>query len=148
MTCPWNDQNTKQLCRMWAEGMSAAQIAAEFSGISRNAVLGKVHRLRASGVTLGRRPQVPAKPKASRSRPALPPRVAFMSLPAIRKPTPKRAPALPPDKSTHCTLMDLNDKRCRWPIGDPQKAHMLYCGATPEAGKSYCPHHCRIAEAA
>lgn len=123
----WPPERIELLKQLWAEGLSASQIAAEF-GLTRNAIIGKVHRLglekRGRGQNMARRP------RTVRTTP-------FKALPAIVKSVPlPPEPELPPSCAP-VTLMQLEDRQCRWPVGD------LYCGAP--ADKSWCTYHARLA---
>lgn len=110
----WTDDKIKQLKKLWSKGKSTVEIAKEL-GISKNAVVGKVHRLE-----LKNRPS-PIKKKEG----------------IARTPTAQ--------KKQNMTLMDLRINSCRWPIGDPKEPHFHFCGADTALGKPYCPAHCKIA---
>lgn len=164
----WNDERVEILKRMWLEGQSASQIAKELGGVTRNAVIGKVHRLGLSNRHLseGEPTDAPIKPK---------PKAATKSKP-VRKPEPKPAAAaepqvatsrskeiipanrpLPPQPSNHevdpaalakfheiqekalrLSLMELTEKTCKWPIGDPATENFWFCGLPVLPGKPYC----------
>ncbi|MBQ7412981.1 MAG: global cell cycle regulator GcrA-like protein [Alphaproteobacteria bacterium] len=112
----WTNDKIKQLKKLWAKGKSTVEIAKEL-GISKNSVIGKVHRLELSA-----RPS-PIK----RKEPVVPKTVA-----------PKKVPE-------KCRLMDLRTNTCRWPIGEPTDENFHFCGKQTVTGKPYCAEHCKIA---
>lgn len=114
----WTAEKIKQLKKLWQKGKSTVEIGKEL-GISKNAVVGKVHRLE-----LEARPS-PIK-KAS-------------SVPVIPKQKEKSK------ENKFVTLMDLKMNSCRWPIGDPKDEDFHFCGADTVTGKPYCSEHCKIA---
>jgi GcrA cell cycle regulator len=136
----WNDDTIRRLRALWAEGHSTAEIGRRM-GVSKNAIVGKAHRL-----DLDSRPS-PIRAKGTshprrRMRPACPPLPALPSLagppptvatPAPRIRTPPRAPISTPR---------LGTTPCCWPIGDPGTASFHFCKATSVLGKPYCPEHC------
>ncbi|NRB33488.1 MAG: GcrA cell cycle regulator [Rhodobacteraceae bacterium] len=177
----WTDERVELLKKMWGEGQSASQIAKELGGVTRNAVIGKVHRLGLSNRTGGggSAPKAEPKPKAveeakksapSKPEPAPEPEpVAAEAAPAPRT-VPARAkiiPAgqpLPPQPSANeispeaiarvneiekkakkITLMELTERTCKWPIGDPATDDFWFCGLPVQAGKPYCEAHVGVA---
>lgn len=160
----WTDERVERLRKLWAEGNSASQIAAELgNGITRNAVVGKVHRLGLSGRVKGQHPYKPKsapKPLAQRVKPNPRPRLkrtAIVANPLALLPVvigvevrPKRHVAeevvsIPiPER---VTLLDLREGMCKWPIGDPHNEDFGFCGAKKplEAIRPYCTYHSRIA---
>ena len=136
----WTAERVDLLRRLWAEGATAAVIAARLA-MSRSAVMGKVFRLRLNaGGTAASAPKRP-KPAAATS-PARRPR---------RKRTP---PPSPPPTTTlrppHKTLLELTNTSCRWPHGRPGAKNFFFCGkpeADLERGIPYCAHHMRRAYA-
>ena len=190
----WTDERVETLKRMWAEGQSASQIAKELGGVTRNAVIGKVHRLGLSNRVGGSdkdegEPEI--APTPSKPEVAVPPRVepaAARAEPAPRPaapPAPERpAPAaattiapiplrkaiipagqpLPPQPSLNeispealasvrevekrakrLTLMELTERTCKWPVGDPATEDFWFCGLPSVAGKPYCEAHVGVA---
>lgn len=156
----WTDERVEILRKLWAEGLSASQIAAQLGGVSRNAVIGKVHRLKLS--SRGR--AAPAqtrqkKPKAvgpKPARPASPPRSMPQSVgatalktdyeaePAYR-PAPRPASNVVVPISRRLKLADLTERTCKWPNGDPLTEEFHFCGNdSPDAGP-YCSYHARLA---
>ncbi len=176
----WTDERVETLKRMWQEGQSASQIAKELGGVTRNAVIGKVHRLGLSnrvGAT-GEEEAEPAAPasalRAEAARPtAEPPRPSEARgapLPSNVTPLPVRKPIvpagqpLPPQPSANeispealasvrevekkarkLTLMELTERTCKWPIGDPATEDFWFCGLPSLPGKPYCEAHVGVA---
>ncbi|MFE3838548.1 GcrA family cell cycle regulator [Pseudogemmobacter sonorensis] len=202
----WTDERVELLKRMWSEGQSASQIAKELGGVTRNAVIGKVHRLGLSNRVGGKEEEEAAPPAsaAAPSQPATPPRAE--AAPASPPPTrPEPAPAaaaapqaqpraaerptaappsapsnvtplplrkaivpagqpLPPQPSLNeispealasvrevekrarkLTLMELTERTCKWPIGDPATEDFWFCGLPSLPGKPYCEAHVGVA---
>jgi GcrA cell cycle regulator len=146
----WNDERTELLKKLWGEGLSCSHIASRLGGVSRNAVIGKVHRLGLSGRTTtvrlksGRR----AKAAVERRRKQAPPKQignpAFRALLAA-EPFVSTAEELviPPEQRK--TVDTLEECSCRWPIGDPQHAEFHFCGKQKVKGLPYCEFHARRA---
>jgi GcrA cell cycle regulator len=152
----WTDERVEHLKKMWLDGLSASQIANELGqGVSRNAVIGKVHRLGLSG-----RAKPPAAAAAAPARPrkeeALRPQAAPISHGALAlamdvQPATAPAPRVVLEEvvipiSERVTIMDLRESMCRWPLGDPTNSDFRYCGAKMQIGAGpYCLSHARIA---
>jgi GcrA cell cycle regulator len=155
----WTEERVELLKKLWNDGLSASQIAGELGGVTRNAVIGKVHRLGLSG-----RAKTPSS-AAARPRKAVTRAPAGFSghAPATRgatalSPRPRPAPEaqiqprvelLDPDVvvpfSERVTIMELRENMCRWPMGDPVNPDFRFCGLKTDAGVPYCAYHCRIA---
>lgn len=137
----WTDVRVDTLKTLWREGLSAAQIAARLGGVTRNAVLGKIHRLGLSErvVTLRRGGQRPVsfRQRSIRRRP--PSRLKPIAATAVDVPEPIEGPGLA------TSVLQLEAHVCRWPIGDPKAADFSYCGRRADADGPYCPAHRRIA---
>ena len=181
----WTDERVETLKRMWAEGQSASQIAKELGGVTRNAVIGKVHRLGLSNRVGGKDEDEVAPAPAAAARPDPAPRVdpaprpeAAAARPAPDRPAPPSnvtplpvrkaiVPAgqpLPPQPSLNeispealasvrevekrarkLTLMELTERTCKWPIGDPATEDFWFCGLPSLPGKPYCEAHVGVA---
>lgn len=206
----WTDERVETLKKMWAEGQSASQIAKELGGVTRNAVIGKVHRLGLSNrvgpgtpaedegtaasatTTAAPSPAAPAKPApapravapepAPRPAPTAPapqPVAAEPTAPPMDSSTITFSPTapiplrkaiipagqpLPPQPSANeispealasvrevekrakkLTLMELTERTCKWPIGDPATEDFWFCGLPSVAGKPYCEAHVGVA---
>lgn len=158
----WTDERVELLKKLWAEGLSASQIAAQLGGVSRNAVIGKVHRLKLSG--RGRTTAAPARQKKASSAPAAskPVRAAaparsaaptvgatalqvqFDAEPVARQQLRSSDNVVVPI-SRRLDLTQLTERTCKWPNGDPLSEDFHFCGN--EAGESgpYCAYHARLA---
>ena len=150
----WTDERVELLKKLWAEGLSASQIASQLGGVTRNAVIGKVHRLSLSGRAkpASSSPR-PRKPRATPHRPSG--RGGYVSgntaLKALTHAVPRRLPAPMPVEdvvvpiSLNVSLMALNDSMCKWPIGDPGSESFHFCGHKNFNGLPYCEYHSRLA---
>ena len=162
----WTDERVERLKKLWAEGLSASQIAAQLGGVSRNAVIGKVHRLslpgriKAGGNASANRP---AKRLATPARPTtLQPRLAARSTPRpagqeatsegdegrslgelVYVPASSRDVVVP--ISRRLLLTELTERTCKWPIGDPIKDDFHFCGCEAQDGSPYCTYHAKLA---
>ena len=187
----WTDERIERLRKMWADGATASQIADELGGVSRNAVIGKAHRLgleqRPSPVKPGEEkeakkpapvaaapapkaapkadiPERPIVPAAPQSPPAInrsAPEMQYRSIgpggfirqgpgdqqPPIPPAPPRRlVPAKPsPEVADKTSLLDLNDRICKWPIGHPGEPDFHFCGQAANPGFPYCVQHCGVA---
>lgn len=156
----WTPARIEQLKQLWSEGKSASQIAQIMGGTTRNAVIGKVHRLGLGGrktVTTARRPK-PAQPAVGIGIGIGAPRAAVPSANQVRKrlAVSSFAPAEPVEPlpepepidlgdGTGATILTLTDRMCKWPIGDPRSPEFHFCGRNVGAGSSYCAYHMRMA---
>lgn len=187
----WTDERVELLKKMWAEGQSASQIAKELGAVTRNAVIGKVHRLglsnRVGGPADGKaRPDEMPEAEAPRAE-AAPPRAPAPATPPRPEPRPAAAAAprpeapptnvtplrkqiipagqpLPPQpsageispealasvrevekKARKIPLMELTERTCKWPIGDPATPDFWFCGLPSQPGKPYCEAHVGVA---
>lgn len=154
----WNDERVEQLKKLWNDGLSASQIATELGGVTRNAVIGKVHRLGLSGRTKSqastapraRKPAAPAVRPAARSisAPQVRGNVALAAQPVIEayvevEIEPREDVVVP--MSRRVKIMELREAMCKWPLGDPMHQDFVYCGADCDFGTPYCTHHSRVA---
>ena len=143
----WTDERVEQLKKLWADGLSASQIAAELGGITRNAVIGKVHRLGLSGRAKSPSSSVPRarKPRSSGllrvSRPSMRGNTALAYEYDV-EPEPELID-IPVEQRK--SLLELTDKTCRWPVGDPGGGEFYFCGGETVNELPYCIHHSRIA---
>lgn len=150
----WTDERVELLRKLWTEGLSASQIAGELGGVTRNAVIGKVHRLGLSGRakaqgSLGSavRQKRPAARPASFPKPAKNgSRSGAVALQA--SPSQGRSAAIadiPKPDLLMLDLLKLSETTCKWPSGDPQEDSFGFCGNPSREGAPYCEYHCRIA---
>ena len=158
----WTDERVELLKKLWAEGLSASQIATQLGGVSRNAVIGKVHRLKLSarGRTSSAQPRAKKAPAASpttaqkpvvravRTAPASGGATAiavqFEAEPAARQMIHMSNNVVLPI-SRNLTLIQLTERTCKWPNGDPLSEEFSFCGN--EAGETgpYCGYHSKLA---
>lgn len=146
----WTDERIELLKHCWdILGLSASQCAGRLGGVTRNAVIAKVHRLGLSGRASKRFNRVKA-PKAPAARRIMK-RTRFTShqTGAVASIFQKAAPVaviedIPPHLRVPLAKLD-ESKQCRWPVGDPQHADFGYCGGAKVPGLSYCEHHVRRA---
>lgn len=155
----WTNDRVELLKKLWSEGLSASQIAGELGGVTRNAVIGKVHRLGLSG--RAKTTTASSKPRRARATPSNAPAkktgpapqthgsaaLKMDTAPApLAKPEPVSAPVaefIPISK--RATILTLTERTCKWPIGDPATDDFYFCGRQSEAGVPYCTHHSKIA---
>jgi GcrA cell cycle regulator len=153
----WTDEIVEQLKQHWIDGKSASQIAGLLgNGVTRNAVIGKVHRLGLAG-----RAKTPST-SVPRPRRLAPPPVHRVAGPRLSSPAPRMmrgatAFALAPEAlselerqeefesvvlpmSLRVTIVELKESMCRWPLGDPATSEFRYCGS-PAASGPYCTYH-------
>jgi len=189
----WTDERIERLKKMWAQGATASQIADELGGVSRNAVIGKAHRL---GLEQRPSPVKPGEEKEAKKPAAAPTAAAPKSVPKAEAPKPAPAapqarpggqtgsprpgsevqyrsigpggfvrqgpgdqqapippapprrlvPAKPsPDVADKTSLLDLNDRICKWPMGHPGEPDFHFCGQAANPGFPYCVEHCGVA---
>ncbi len=187
----WTEERIERLKKMWHDGATASQIADELGGVSRNAVIGKAHRLgleqRPSPVKPGEEKEIKkaAPAPASAAPKAAPktedPKPASAAAPSSQSTTPQRSspdmqyrsigpggfvrqgpgdqqapippapprrlvPAKPsPEVADKTSLLDLNDRICKWPIGHPGEPDFHFCGEPANPGFPYCVAHCGVA---
>jgi GcrA cell cycle regulator len=150
----WTEERVELLKKLWSEGLSASTIAGELGGITRNAVIGKVHRLGLSG-----RAKAPAA-AAPRQRKARPQPNVFRAVrPVTRGNTALATQAMPAYEievepnpvenvvpiGQRCTILELTDSKCHWPIGDPGQPDFFFCGGRTLTSLPYCGYHARVA---
>ncbi len=142
---PWTPERVEQLRNCVTSGLSCSQIAAEI-GVTRNAVIGKIHRL---GLSPGRPAAAPARSCPPRVRqPRLSPQRQFLRLMFAQAPSLAGGEAAEPvsiDSAQRCSLVELAQGQCHWPIGDPCAADFAFCGNEAVTGFSYCAGHARMA---
>jgi GcrA cell cycle regulator len=137
----WSDDRVTILSKLWLQGLSAAQVARHLGGVTRNAVIGKVHRLGLADRGVASAPTRVAR-VTKRRDPRPPPQV----MPAPRRRTEARSvPAsalLPEAPGLVRDLLHLGVHACKWPIGDPKSAAFSFCGAKTDG--RYCNGHERL----
>jgi GcrA cell cycle regulator len=171
-TVNWTDERVEKLKKLWSEGLSASQIAAQLGGVSRNAVIGKVHRL-----------NLPGRAKAGGSQPSRAPKRAPVTAQTAVRPASTQASFQPRtltrtvarpagatmlkeeveidalevmETTSHHSnvvvpifkrvpLIRLTERTCKWPIGDPLKEDFCFCGNDSPDTSPYCNFHQKLA---
>lgn len=157
----WTEERVELLKKLWTDGLSASQIAGRIGGVTRNAVIGKVHRLGLCG-------------RATTSRMRSRPRARMLTFPnrnpagggvqyrthgnaalkAMFLPAADAQPQIAPvpvieeheiPQAQRVDLLSLKEHMCRWPLGDPQEEGFKFCGCKTAPGLPYCEYHARIA---
>ena len=182
MQMSWTDDRVEILKKLWVEGQSASQIAKELGGVTRNAVIGKVHRLGLSNrATSSSSPKSNAKSKtsvksmsdtkrvsnktsASKVTSANSPSEPRSNVTSLRRQIIPAGQPLPPQPSANeispealarvseiekkakkLSLLELTERTCKWPVGDPATEEFWFCGLPSQAGKPYCEAHVGVA---
>jgi GcrA cell cycle regulator len=161
----WTEDRVDRLKKLWSEGLSASQIAAQLGGVSRNAVIGKVHRLnlpgraKAGGATSARSQKRVTAPVPARPTTSFAPRPANRPIPraagsAVMKEeieidvleemeAPRSNVVVPIFKRV--PLIRLTERTCKWPLGDPLKDDFCFCGNDSPDNTPYCNYHQKLA---
>jgi GcrA cell cycle regulator len=143
----WSRERIEQLKRCFSAGLTCSQIAREI-GVTRNAVIGKMNRMGLSQprdllAAQTRRATKPARPRSRTRWSAF--SVADQRT-LLRDAFPQaRVEEIPIHNGRGCTLLELAQDRCRWPINDPGAANFRYCGNEAFTGLPYCTGHARLA---
>lgn len=167
----WTDERVEKLKKLWSEGLSASQIAAQLGGVSRNAVIGKVHRLSLPGRAKagGAAPAAAARtPKRQTSAPRAPNYAAARTATTTTTRTVTRqqgatmvreeievdaaeemefrpASNVVVPISRRLELTQLTERTCKWPVGDPLKDDFHFCGNDSPDSSPYCSYHQKLA---
>ncbi len=162
----WTEERVDVLKKLWMEGLSASQIAAELGeGVTRNAVIGKVHRLKLSGRAkpanstqrtrsvnrTSRRRASPSGGGGVKRRIIATPVVGATALKPVEieeeevRVAPNQATELFIPVAERIGLLGLSEKTCKWPIGDPLLPDFHFCGRGPGEGGPYCEFHAKRA---
>jgi len=186
----WTEERVEVLKRLWAEGFSASQIAAQLGGVTRNAVIGKAHRLKLAGRAKAQPRLRKAAPGAAIAGEAAAPKKKEAKAPLSPPPKPaagrtpvaggaggrgrrrfagsvavigatalqmefeeeaEAAPQLRPQENVvvpmvrRLNLMQLTERTCKWPMGDPLSEDFAFCGADSDESGPYCACHARLA---
>ncbi len=144
----WTDERIAKLKAGWEGGMTASQIAEQLGeGVTRNAVIGKAHRLgleaRPSPVKAGE--EAEAAPVAAAPTPSVAASPVTHAPTAVIAPRPIAKKPGRTGKAAKTSLLDLNEKVCKWPIGHPGDSDFHFCGKASQAGFPYCTEHCLVA---
>ena len=178
----WTDDRVEVLKKLWVEGQSASQIAKELGGVTRNAVIGKVHRLglsnratsssssksdtksKTSVKSMSDRKRVSNKTSTSKVTSANSPSEPRSNVTSLRRQIIPAGQPLPPQpsaneispealarvseiekKAKRISLLELTERTCKWPVGDPATEEFWFCGLPSQAGKPYCEAHVGVA---
>lgn len=186
----WTDERIERLKEFWTKGMTASQIADELGGVSRNAVIGKAHRLglqsrpspvkaneaapetqseqaeavpqeeaRPAPRAKAKHEAAPAQEAPEREAPAAEPRIVSVGPGGFLRQAPNEQqapiPPAPPrrlvpakpsaDVADKTSLLDLNERICKWPVGHPGEPDFHFCGKPSNPGFPYCLDHCGVA---
>ncbi len=152
---PWTAERVERLRTFVATGMTCSQIAAEI-GVTRNAVIGKIHRLGlsterpAAGAAAGAAPAGSCPQRARRPRLSARRQLLRLVSPAAPSGTSEIVcEPVPVDSAQNCSLLELTQGKCRWPLSnggnDSAAADFVFCGNETAAGFSYCAGHARMA---
>lgn len=138
---PWLPYEIDELMQLWPN-YSASQIGTML-GRTRNAIIGKIHRLSRT-IPIANGQKLYLSPTQQR-RPGTPkPKPEVMTVePTVEQPVLRVDPT--PDTPRSCTIYQLNDKRCKWPLGELGPVATHYCGARTVEGRPYCAPHCHAA---
>jgi GcrA cell cycle regulator len=140
----WTDERVELLKNRFEAGLSCREIAGEI-GVSRNAVIGKLSRLNLMRESSGDAPRPTRKDAAKGPRPKTAPRLQYQMLKALYGEAQPAADDEPIHNGHRCSLLELSEQRCRWPISTPGAADFCFCGNTPVEGLPYCAGHSRLA---
>ena len=178
----WTDDRVEILKKLWVEGQSASQIAKELGGVTRNAVIGKVHRLglsnratsssssksdtksKTSVKSMSDPKRVSDKTSTSKVNSANSPSEPRSNVTSLRRQIIPAGQPLPPQPSANeispealarvseiekkakkISLLELTERTCKWPVGDPATEEFWFCGLPSQAGKPYCEAHVGVA---
>ena len=178
----WTDDRVEILKKLWVEGQSASQIAKELGGVTRNAVIGKVHRLglsnratsssssksdtksKTSVKSMSDTKRVSNKTSVSKVTSANSPSEPRSNVTSLRRQIIPAGQPLPPQPSANeispealarvseiekkakkISLLELTERTCKWPVGDPATEEFWFCGLPSQAGKPYCEAHVGVA---
>ncbi|QKV19368.1 GcrA family cell cycle regulator [Oricola thermophila] len=165
----WTDERVELLKKLWTEGLSASQIAAQLGGVSRNAVIGKVHRLKLSGRAKSVSTGAPKAKRSAATRPSssrgsysrgggggggstvttvtrtVGATVMKTEAVALAETDQRPIEDVVVPISKQLKLVELNENTCKWPQGDPLSEDFHFCGHQSEEDSPYCKYHARLA---
>ncbi|QPF94724.1 GcrA family cell cycle regulator [Bradyrhizobium commune] len=141
----WTDERIERLKRHFEAGLSCREIAADI-GVSRNAVIGKLSRLNLTrGRSVDERKLQDNRSFAPPRAPKTVPRLQYEMLATIYGETAAPVVTGPIDDTNRCSLLELSENRCRWPISTPGADDFCFCGNASHDGQPYCAGHSRLA---
>jgi GcrA cell cycle regulator len=138
----WTAERVELLKNRFEAGLSCREIARDI-GVSRNAVIGKLSRLNLTRVKMCDAPRPARRDAAKKHPPRRVPRLRMLL--ALNAEQQIGIPDEPIHNGHCCSLLELSDVRCRWPISTPGADDFCFCGNTPVEGLPYCVGHTRIA---
>ncbi|MGH1378646.1 MAG: GcrA family cell cycle regulator [Alphaproteobacteria bacterium] len=139
----WTDDRVSILKKLWGDGHTAAEIAKQLGGVTRNAVIGKAHRLKLSNrVSPIQQNKKPANKNTQRKQVEKPKVTPAAVVEKLAQP-PVTEDVVPSGSSY--SLMDLKPRMCRWPSGDPREEGFGFCGEKTISGIPYCEEHAKVA---
>lgn len=143
----WTDERVAMLKQLWGEGKTAAEIAKLLGGVTRNAVIGKAHRLKLSGrvspIQQNTRPDTVITRTRTVASSAIEARPMRALARELEQPVAPRIEEYIPGKGVK--LVDLKERMCRWPIGDPKDETFRFCGCESHPDLPYCEYHAKQA---
>jgi GcrA cell cycle regulator len=146
----WTDERVELLKKLWQDGLSASQIAAELGGVTRNAVIGKVHRLGLSG--RGQPTSTIKRQRRTHSAAVRRTRTVTVGNLALKQDVdvlpeaeykPRRNVVVPIPKKL--SILQLTEETCKWPVGDPSREDFHFCGHDSLESRPYCEYHAGVA---
>lgn len=142
----WTEERTNLAVTLWNDGLSASQIAKRLGGVSRNAVIGKVHRLGLSARAAPSRPAAKALKTVKATKPPKHDHANALYFGSGKRQAPKAAEPIIErwERAGGATILTLANHMCKWPIGDPSSAAFTFCGGRRETGP-YCHQHAQVA---
>jgi GcrA cell cycle regulator len=146
----WTDERVETLKTLWLDGLSASQIAKQLGGVTRNAVIGKVHRLGLSGRATPSQPMIAAfKPSRPARTPTPAPTAPRRAAPILQEPriAPESRALEHIEQPGGATVLTLGRHMCKWPIGDPASEEFTFCGRRAADERPYCVEHAQLAYA-
>lgn len=144
----WTEERIELLTKLWDQGFSASQIAKQLGGVTRNGVIGKLHRMGLSGRAT---PSTPVQRKPRKPRNALPSPLTKLLLEGEVHPEENEVMRVDPDppialqSGERVSTMTLRDSMCKWPIDDPDEPDFHYCGRPVHGRRQYCLGHAQMA---
>lgn len=133
----WTDDRVETLRKLWGEGKTAAEIAKELGGVTRNAVIGKAHRLKLSNRVSPIQQNKKPLPKPANQQKTVQPKE--------KKTAPVAKTVVVKTDQRNVPLSELKANECRWADGDPREKDFGFCGCRTVAGLPYCAEHAKVA---
>lgn len=135
----WSEERVSLLTKLWGEGKTAAEIAKELGGVTRNAVIGKAHRLKLSGRVS------PIQQNAKASEKTSAPKARAKKVVEAKPVVQAQVKPVEQENRKKYALTEINGRMCRWPLGDPRAEDFGFCGCRIVPGLPYCAEHVNVA---